>query len=755
MAIQKITADVIANSAVTTDSLSDSSITAAKLHTTLDLTGKTVTVATASAGDNDTTVASTAFVSTAIANLADSAPSTLDTLNELAAALGDDANFSTTVTNSIALKAPLAGPDFTGDVTFDTSTLVVDATNNRVGIGTTSPSYPLEVQSGGVGTVLRAGTSFVSIDPTGSESAPSLIFNGDANTGIWRPAADTLAVSSAGSEAMRIDSSGNLLVGNTSTILDAEENEEQGVDIRPFGFVKISRSGNHPLQLARTEDGELIKLRTNENTIGSIGTKSGGLYIGTDDAGIFFNHHGSGNLDAVLPYDIGQSSFYNGHVDLGATGGKFKNLYLSGGVYANNASGAFLWNSENAHIAFGTNNTERMRIDSSGNVGIGSDSISGISANATTLDIRGGVTTKGGAIRLRSSDSSVSTYLYADNTNGLSINTSTSHPMVFRTAGGERMRINAAGGLSLNDNLENPLNLNRTTTTTGASYMKFTNAGGNYYIGADSSLGDRMAIGGLAYGFTMTAESGRPLVFATSNTARMTIDSSGNVGIGTTSPVEKLHVEGSMMLDAYNVGAEEGLFLRQGFSSSNKYNLGIMTYAHNGSTNDGLTIGAYNGFSVCTGSNSRQERMRINSSGNVGIGTDSISNLLQVAGAIGLNHAAMRSGATTGDFSVTVSGLTTLSGSAWKQMGFLVFYAGVDGTLAGSNMFLSMIRLRGLSTYASAVQSNIVGTATISDSSASSTGLTINFDVGNSNQGSVYVLLLGGHGNRPSITISG
>jgi hypothetical protein len=116
MAIQKITADVIANSAVTADSLADTTITAAKLHTTLDLTGKTVTVATASAGDNDTTVASTAFVSTAIANLADSAPSTLDTLNELAAALGDDANFSTTVTNSIATKLPLAGGTMTGNI---------------------------------------------------------------------------------------------------------------------------------------------------------------------------------------------------------------------------------------------------------------------------------------------------------------------------------------------------------------------------------------------------------------------------------------------------------------------------------------------------------------------------------------------------------------------------------------------------------------------------------------------------------------
>lgn len=56
--------------------------------------------------------------STIVAAITDSAPSTLDTLNELAAALGDDANFSTTVTNNIATKMPLAGGTFTGDVTF-------------------------------------------------------------------------------------------------------------------------------------------------------------------------------------------------------------------------------------------------------------------------------------------------------------------------------------------------------------------------------------------------------------------------------------------------------------------------------------------------------------------------------------------------------------------------------------------------------------------------------------------------------------
>ncbi len=59
----------------------------------------------------------TGYADTAVANLADSAPETLNTLNELASALGDDANFSTTITNSIATKLPLAGGTLTGNLT--------------------------------------------------------------------------------------------------------------------------------------------------------------------------------------------------------------------------------------------------------------------------------------------------------------------------------------------------------------------------------------------------------------------------------------------------------------------------------------------------------------------------------------------------------------------------------------------------------------------------------------------------------------
>ncbi len=78
-----------------------------------------VTATTQSAGDNSTKVATTAYTDTAISNLVDSSPAALNTLNELAAALGDDANFSTTVTNSIATKLSLSGGTIDGNVIFN------------------------------------------------------------------------------------------------------------------------------------------------------------------------------------------------------------------------------------------------------------------------------------------------------------------------------------------------------------------------------------------------------------------------------------------------------------------------------------------------------------------------------------------------------------------------------------------------------------------------------------------------------------
>jgi len=72
----------------------------------------------------------TGYADTAISNLVDSSPAALNTLNELAAALGDDANFSTTVNNNIATKLPLAGGTMTGNLTLDGADIVRAGSQN-------------------------------------------------------------------------------------------------------------------------------------------------------------------------------------------------------------------------------------------------------------------------------------------------------------------------------------------------------------------------------------------------------------------------------------------------------------------------------------------------------------------------------------------------------------------------------------------------------------------------------------------------
>lgn len=81
----------------------------------------TPTAPTPATADNSTRLATTAYVQTVIANLIASAPGALDTLNELAIALGNDPNFAATITNALALKAPLASPALSGAPTAPTA----------------------------------------------------------------------------------------------------------------------------------------------------------------------------------------------------------------------------------------------------------------------------------------------------------------------------------------------------------------------------------------------------------------------------------------------------------------------------------------------------------------------------------------------------------------------------------------------------------------------------------------------------------
>jgi hypothetical protein len=273
-------------------------------------------------------------------------------------------DYNTTTANTIAGLSALTASDvvevvvydtfsvFSGNVTGDftvggaftsqgiddnaTSTAVTLDSSGNVGIGTSSPYSILGGRSLGVHN--SSGASELNL--LSSTTGFGALYFGDATSGVGRYAGyieykhddDYFRFATNSSEKMRIDSSGNLLVGKTVQSIGTV-----GVTV-VSGQVTATADGADAIRLNRkTSDGSIIDLRKDGTTVGSIGVLGGimdidggsNLGVGAGDTGLLF----TASSDDIRPFNVTTGATRDNAITLGSSSRRFKDLYLSGGVY--------------------------------------------------------------------------------------------------------------------------------------------------------------------------------------------------------------------------------------------------------------------------------------------------------------------------------------------------------------------------------------------------------------------------------------
>ena len=223
----------------------------------------------------------------------------------------------------------------------------ITVNSGNVGIGMSLPSAPLAVETGGIAS-LSSYAGHIVVGPSSRTSS-----SGDYSAGILFDQANGVQasgkkgasitgfqngsdVNSMGltfnvhgtdgaanrEEAMRLDASGNLLVGKTS----GGNTNTAGFEVQQSGFVGICGNNIRPVQINRqTSDGDIIEFRKDGTTVGSIGSRgSSESYISLGSSGLT----GSATSGGALLPTTGGGTYVDNIVDLGFSGGRFDDIYV-------------------------------------------------------------------------------------------------------------------------------------------------------------------------------------------------------------------------------------------------------------------------------------------------------------------------------------------------------------------------------------------------------------------------------------------